>query len=545
MNRRKHLKSLARATKKAASVTAAPEVSAAETFEYSGNYQGASFTKARGYPLWGTLDTRYDLQSFDQRELVRRSRALFANSGIARVPITIAMMVGSQTPQMASASKSWNKVAEQLLRFENGSAMICDVAGTHNLEDAQRLIEFLAMRDGDCFVVLTKTSTGRASWRIYEGHVVNGQPNDAGNNQYWNQGILRNANGRPVSYYFEDQNPIGAVGGTVIPASDVIHYQYNDGMAPRGIPALAHAIVNIIDIIERRGFTKATIKLRAMLGLQITADAEAKPQGDRPFLSPMLNATGPRAGLPANSMDQGPKVENVEMAGNTASIMRLPPGYKADVLNDDSPSPNATEFENELLRDVAIGLQMPPQVIFWLEKQTGPMVRFTVRMAEKRIAQRRQYMRNTFLNRWIGYQLSLAIKAGNLTVPASGLPDKWYACTYKEPASLTIDVGRDGVLELKQLDAGVASLHDVVGTAGGDWEETLDQKFEENDRVMELAMKLMKKYPELPLAQAMAMFRMTGRKADDLAGAEVPEPEPVDDEKTDPAQDEGTNDKPE
>lgn len=495
----------------------------AEPESYGGNFAGALVSPSRGLVQWGTLDTRYDISSCDQRELMRRSRALVANDGLARVLLTIAMMVGSQSPLMASGDAEWDKISNELLRFENGSALICDRSGQNNLETFQRLLEFLAMRDGDCFVVLTQTDSGRAAWRLYEGHVVNGQPPGSYSDKNWNQGIRVNGDGRPTHYFFEDQDNTGR--GTVIPAASVIHYAYRDGVGVRGVTALAPAILHMIDIIERRGYTKATIKLRAMLGLAIETDVDGKPQGQMPIVAQLRTGPGtsPAANLGkvANAGDKGPKVEEITMAGNTTSVVTLAPGQSAKILSDDSPNPNAAEFENELLRDVAIGLQMPPQVIFWLEKQTGPMVRFTVRMAERRLEQRRSYARNTFLNRWIAYQLSVAGKAGRLFPVGKPIPERWWSCGYQEPASMTIDVGRDGNLELKQLDAGVASLDDVIGPAGGNWQDTVNQKKTEALFIIDRAKEL-EAASGLPLSQCMAMLRTQGRSPDVIAGEEPP-----------------------
>lgn len=475
-----------------------PEVSAQAGGHSGGggtNFAGAGTSPSRGTPAWGTLDTRFDTTASSQRELMRRSRALVANSGLARVLITISMMVGSQSPQMASTDTEWNRAAEAVLKFENGSALICDRAGQSNLESLQRLMEFLAMRDGDCFIELTKTESGRAAFRLHEGHVVHSQPPGSYGDRSWNQGIRFNEEGRPTHYYFEDPDYFAGRKGRVLPASSVIHYTYRDGVGVRGVSALAPAILHIIDIIERRGFTKAAIKLRAMIGLAIQQDVDGKPAGQKPLTTGLRNSPGSsppdREGKVANAQDKGPKFEQLTFSGNTANVITFAPGQEAKILSDDSPNPNASQFENELLRDVAIGLQMPPQVIFWLEKQTGPMVRFTVRMAERRLAERRAHMRNVFLNRWIAYQVACAGKAERIFPAGTAIPDNWYACTWQEPASLTIDVGRDGNLELNQLDAGVASLDDVIGPAGGNWLETLEQKRREGAEIFRQAVQLM------------------------------------------------------
>lgn len=522
------------ASKAAAAVMESPPaVTASEGQTYvpggwGGNYAGAGVSPARGQLPWSTLNTLYDLPASEQRELVRRSRALFANSGIAKVLSTIAMMVGSQIPQMASGDDGWNKVAEQLLAFENGSALICDVSGEHNLETVQPLLELLAMRDGDCFAVFTKTRTGRASWRIYEGHVVNGQPPGAYGDHQWEQGIKRNDEGRPISYWFEEQNAwkAGAAQGIEVPARAVKHYKYTP--TKRGIPALAHAINNIIDIIERRGFVKATLKLRAMLGLAIETDGGGKDSGIRPIGGGLYNASGGspanRAGATSNAADVGPKIEKLDAAGNTAYVLTPKPGQKVNHLRDDNPSPNATDFEAELLRDVAIGLQLPPQVLFWLEKQTGPMVRYTIRMAQRRIDERRSYMRNTFLNPWVAYQLSIALKSENLPEPEGGLPEYWWRCGWQTPADLTIDVGRDGNLEIAQVEAGITSLHEVCGSQGLNWEDVLAQKDSEARRILDSAIKLHADYPDVPIDQCIAYYRQSSRAADPLAGAPAASP---------------------
>lgn len=495
---------------------------------WQGNYAGASVTPARGQLPWSTLNTLYDLPASEQRELVRRSRALFANSGLAKVLNTIAMMVGSQIPQMASGDEGWNTLTEQLLQFENGSLLISDVSGEHNLETIQPLLELLAMRDGDCFVVFTKTRTGRASWRIYEGHTVNGQPPGTYSDRRWEQGIQRNEEGRPISYWFEEQNAwtAGPSRGTEVPARAVRHYKYTP--TRRGIPALAHAVNNLIDIHERRGFVKSGLKLRAMLGLAIETEGGSKDTGPRPIGGGMYNASGgspaSRAGMLSSATDTGPKFEKIDAAGNTAYVLTPKPGQTVNHLRDDNPSPNATDFEAELLRDVAIGLQLPPQVLFWLEKQTGPMVRYTIRMAQRRIDERRSYMRNTFLNPWIAYQLSIALKSGNLEEPPGGLPEFWWRCTWQEPADLTIDVGRDGNLEIKQIEAGVTSLHEVCGSQGLDWQDVLGQKDEEARRILKLARALHEDNPDVPIDQCIAYYRQSSRAADPLAGTPAAAP---------------------
>lgn len=493
---------------------------------YGGNFHGAGVSPARAIPEWSTLDTRFDITSTEQRELVRRSRALVANSGIARVLLTVSMLVGSQAPQMASDDAAWNDAVEALLRFENGSAMICDRAAQHNLEAVQQVMEFLAMRDGDCFVELTKTATGRAAFRLHEGHIVNGQPTTAYADRSWRHGIRYNRENRPTDYYFEEQDFTGILRGRVLPASDVIHYTYRDATGGRGVPALAHAIAHIIDIIERRGFTKVAIKLRAMLGIVIETDVDGKPMGQMPIVGQLRTAPGtsPAANLGkiASAADKGPKVEELTMTGNTAAIATLAPGQKATILKDDSPNPNAAEFENELLRDVATGLVMPPELIFSIAKQTGPMVRLTARMAEKRIAQRRAHMRNVFLNRWTAYQIACANNSKRLLGEDYQIPENWYACTWQEPASLTIDVGRDGNLDLKLWGAGAKTLSDVVGEAGGDWDENVKQKRKESLAIFKEAKGLMedaaKEGLKVPFDQCLAMISTPPKSADEIVG---------------------------
>ena len=86
---------------------------------------------------------------------------------------------------------------------------------------------------------------------------------------------------------------------------------------------------------------------------------------------------------------------------------------------------------------------------------------------------------------------------------------------------MTIDVGRDGNLELKQLDAGVASLDDVIGPAGGNWQDTVNQKKTEALFIIDRAKEL-EAASGLPLSQCMAMLRTQGRSPDVIAGEEPP-----------------------
>lgn len=521
------------------------------------NFAAAGASPARGYITWSTLDPRRELPSGERLTLIRDSRALCANDGIAGGIIgIIAQLVGVQRPQLASEDEAWNATAEKALHFEWRSPLISDRRGIWSAYAVQpRLLE-LMLRDGEVFVILTKTDTGRAAFQIIEAHRCTGGPwlnggafdsLSMGSEAEWFDGIRLNRDGKAVAYWFADpdrtwsgMSGTGAAGGQIVPAANVIHIANRNGTGPHGVPALARAIINLKDRIETRAYTKAAMKIAAMMGLVITSDNENTMQ--RPMAGGLKYAPEPGADgtMPADAWSTAdptssrPTMEQLFASTSGAAVVQsLEPGQEAKVLADDRPSPNMLEFHRQLLEDMATGLGFPADFIRQ-EKMTGPGQRYAIRRVQERINELREHIRTFFLDRYLAYSLAVADKNGfvsgtvhrddvtgrrtTVRMPA----EDWFAATWQTNADLTIDVGRDGNLELKQLAEGITTRSEIASSAGWNWDDVLRQKTREGRKLMLAARQMMQDFPELSLSAAMSL--VGAQESSNSAEAPAPAP---------------------
>lgn len=481
-------------------------------FNSGSNYSAAQPSQKRGYLQWNTLDPRKETTKWDRMQLMADSRSLCVNTGLARVLVTLAKRVGAQRPQAASSDRDWNKAAEASFNQLAKSHLSSDTRRLFNFYRLQPLLEFLALRDGEVFLVLTESASKRARYAIYEAHRCTGCPaGEEGPEYRWFDGIQLDAEGGAINYWFVD--PDNNAKGTKLSAYNVIHHAYRDGTAPHGLPALTHAIIHLKDIIETSGYTKAALKVAAMFGVLIQQDKDkegpqrpmlgAQQNGDSPFQTTLgTNPTGqPAPGTPALPTDNLPRYETLFQsngAGNT--VTQLDPGNTAVTLHDDRPGPDQRQFRFDLLAEVAIGLGLPPNYLYYLDKQTGPMTEQARNQADLWIRDRQENLRAFVLDRYYAYSVAKDDKAGYLTGATIDInnrgrvvttqansattntatlqrPINWYAVNWQRPAGLASNhEGRNLVAELNQYHAGLTTLAAIFEPEGLYWEEQVDQR---------------------------------------------------------------------
>lgn len=477
-----------------------------------GNFAAANPGTTRGQIVWNTLDTRKEVTKYERLEIIRMSRAMVANNGLARVLLTLSRHIGSQRPQSSSPSPEWNVAAEDTFETLADSHLLCDSRRINNFWRVQPLLEFLKLRDGEVFLILTETPGGRARFAIFEAHRCTGNPpeEDAMENR-WFDGIQLDAQGGPINYWFAD--PEDRSKGTKVSAYNVIHLAHRDGVGPHGMPALTHAILDLLDIVETRGFTKQALKLAAMFGIVFETTSETGPvrpafsalQANRsPFDTTVASST---TAVPAPQDSNLPKYEQVlDTHGGGNTILRLQPGEKPTAIHDQRPSPDSRTFSFDLLAAVAIGLGVPPQFVYHLERQTGPMTEQTYNQACAWIDFEQDLLRDFFLTRFYTYALAKDDKLG--LVPAKR-PALWWRCTWQKPRGLrSIHAGRDGRLQLERLAAGTTTLSAILEAEGTWWEDHVDQQSTEADYIVTAAKGLAQKHADvLTFGEALTFFR--------------------------------------
>jgi hypothetical protein len=435
--------------------TAAPNVQALGTFD------AAQWSPRRAYLNWGTLDTRKELTGNDRITILRKARKMYADVGLARRIVNgVANLVGYLKPQADTPDREFNRMAEELFYERAGTAFVFDRAAKLDFFQWQIALTRLRIKDGDCLSVLSETQAGTANIIFYESHqIANSQERSTVD------GVYLDKFGRHLGYNLIDLDD--TTKSTRVRASDSIFYaDFERPGQVRGISALAHALNNIQDQAEITADVKHGIKMANQVGLVRTMKGNNGPQG---FASAVT----------AKSI--GGSTINVEQMREGGMVAQLLENEQLSVIHDGRPHPNQMVLLEWLVRDIAWGVGLSPEVLWDLAKQTGPSQRYL--MAEtQRWIEHEQARLKTACQRFWTYFIAKAVKNGELPPP----PPNWWWAEWIPQADLTIDRGREGNLELAQYEAGFLTLNDIAAKRGRDWESVEMQKAREMLRRREI-----------------------------------------------------------
>lgn len=433
---------------------------------YFSGYQGANYSENRGFLWWPSLDPRLELDSFSRAEIVRRVHWLKANVGLVRGLIrNSADLIGWQTPQANSGDEEWDDLAEHYFRDCCYEAAAFDVSGKFDFEDSQPMLMREALTNGDVLTILTKWPDGSPRFAFYPSSQL---ASPEGADDTWREGIQYSNVGRHLAYGLRN-SANGNV--SIFPASAVIYFgEFDAPGEDRPVPPLAHAVNHAHDITEVFGFTKQGLKAASLLGA-VREQKEATAPRARQGLTGTARVVTDAAGNRFRAAD----------VWNGSQIPTLDPGETIKILHDERPSQNMMDFVRVLIRDIAIGWGLPPEVVWEMLRMTGPGVRFVMDVADRWI-KCRQKRHKIWGRRVWRYAISCGLNNGTLPMPT---PDKvtgrerWWAVSFTSQRNLTIDRGQLSTAMLNELAAGVSTLSSWEEFDGRDWKARGKQRIRE------------------------------------------------------------------
>jgi capsid protein len=435
-----------------------------------GGYDGARINHTRGWVYWPTLDTRFELEEYDRLELLKKARALCANMGFPRRIVNgLSNMVGWLSPQADSPDPDWNARAEEAFERVAMNKNIIDARGRENFYDLQTSLVRHRLRDGDMLVALTTSPGGYARLMPYEAHQIGnpsrrGEPRDSD----WIDGVKVNRFGRHIAYRILD--PQTEKLAQRIDAIDAIYYaELERSGQVRAATALYHAVNNLQDIQEINAATKAGIKAAQQLGLVV------ENQND-------IGAATLREALRGADTTAGMTAERIfSLGGDTAYLQ---PGQSLKTLHDSRPHPNQMALLDHLARDIAWGVGVSSDLIWNIDALGGANTRYILADAQRWIRAEQDRLADTFCQRVYVYALSKEIAAGRLDKPTT---EDWWKCKWIRPEKITVDIGRDGKLQIARKRAGMLSYASYYNELGLDWRRELTQIADERTYLKDLA----------------------------------------------------------
>lgn len=453
-------------------ITAPPSASGSTVFSFGvgQGHNAADSSLGRGMIYFPQLDTRREITSMARTEILRKSRYMYANVGFARrcVNGVARMVVGTGLmPRPATRAREWNQLAQRRIDARYASATTWDLAGRLNGYTSQLAKLRCSYRDGDVGTALTFGVDGTATQAVYEAHQIgNGSNVTAAEALSLFDGVRLDQHRRALGVRVLRDD------GTAVEipaASFPLLGNFERLGQTRGLPIIAHAIPHLHDKIEIDRYFKGSIKASARQGYYIGKAAGQPPTsiprpGGTVAQRTVTTSTGQRVNLGKVFSEEGGEVEELEA------------GQEIKMLLDQRPHPNTLGFLEYLIRDISLGIDLSPEILWSVVKLGGANMRFVMADAQSFVEQQQQNAIDSTLGLEYIWIIADEIASGRLPP----CPDpQWWAHAWIPPARWTVDIGRDGKLQLDQLRSGALTFNRFYGMQGLDANEQLNDWLDE------------------------------------------------------------------
>ena len=421
-------------------------------------YEAAGFSRKRPV-IYGAhaRDSKADLNEGTRVELLKLARHMYRNVGLIKgaVDSIATYSVGpGLRPQYRGENAEFGKLCEEYWR--DVVTPNPEVTGRMTWADLLMALSRSIDVDGDVFIIMTENG----KLQVVEGHRV------CEADQYGTaDGVFLGKLGEPTAYLIQTGDDYRKIQAEAI--MHLMEIERPDQI--RGGSSLARALNHVRDLKMLGEFEKDALKLQGSIAAVITT-----AEGDA-----LANTGGFFGNI--QPLDTGESSIAREEITSSATIPRLGPGEKIEMVSPTRPNSSFEPFAKFLIRDVAMGLGLPVEFVYDPASVGGAGMRFVVAKAQRRFEQRQRLLIDRFCNRAWRYFIGTAIANGDL--PA----DEDYAkVTWQTPKSLTVDAGREAQQERENYKAGLSSLQSYFGELGLDWEEQTRQIAKEKEFIASL-----------------------------------------------------------
>jgi lambda family phage portal protein len=403
--------------------------------------------------------------------LRNRVRFEMRNNGYAEgmVETYATDVVGPDGPavQIESDDEKWNEEAEAFLR---DYFTYCDHSGIDHFADLLRLAVRQRWECGESFAQRVTAPSGgavRTRYLMIEPDRI-ATPNDRVTAKNVRGGIKVTNNGRPVEYFVMKSHP----GDTIrvplfdefdtVPARDMIHVfrRFRPGQT-RGVPRLAPVLDEFAQLRDWDHDTLLAARMAAMLAAFIHTDH-------------------PEAGFD----DIGDELPIFDIEPGTLST--LPRGWNVSQVKPEHPSTQYRDFKREKLAGVGRVANMPYlKVAADASGHNYSSARLDDQGYWDEVKVEQAFQTRRFVNPVIIPALQEAALSGEIR-PA---PVR-FRLAYIWNERPHVDPSKETRAQTERLGNGTTTLARECKAAGGDWQETINQRMKEIHFILEAAIKL-------------------------------------------------------
>jgi lambda family phage portal protein len=435
----------------------------------SGSWEGYEVNRLRYRPGMRLVSQDTDLDYGTREKMLSEARALCQTFPLARRILRqyANYCVGTCRAQWNTGNAEHNKAYE---RYWMNWMNRADARGMHHFCDLTRFAVMAPKRDGDLFAQFVQSGPRGEELQIalIEGDRVGNYRGGSTNfdettgKQRVIGGVVLDAVGRPAAYRVNDRNDTGQFKNAMdIPALSMCHVFDPDRVdAYRGVTAF-HAVLNTLrDLKEILDSEKSAVKVNSKLSLLVkTVFGGAQGNGNGPLNLFTSNDS---------TADSAQAVNQQEVNDSTVAYMFPNEDMKAH--QSDRPSAAWQGFVQLMVQQIAIGMDLPPGVVFNMAGLTGPAVRFDINQAARTFAATIESTERRFLTRICGPVISNAIARGIVPFNANWTEFKW-----QRPPFISIDLGRDSKAGIDENKAGLMTGSEWFAENGKDWQEEIEQ----------------------------------------------------------------------
>ena len=403
------------------------------------------YSHRRGHIIHGAADQQQNYNTGERVDAIAISRVLEGNSGLYRGACRLLggyAVVGN--PQSQSADRAWAEAAEQAFREWS---KIPEVTGRFTWLDVQRLWNYGMDRDGDIGTILT--SEPFPQLQLVEAHRIV-TPED-GERDQWVDGVRVNRVGRPVAYGVTDGDGVRSVPAT----SFMLIGEPMRATGQRYECAWIAGLNHIRDTKETVQLIKQVLKNESSIALI------------RKLSGGTLSNTGVddwQTGTTQTGTVVSDMLEKVY--GGRVPVLDL--GEEIQSLATDRPSPNVAAFLEFVIRDFAVGNDIPFEVLWNPQALGGAAQRYVLVRFKRRIACR-QAVIERHANRVWGWVVAKLAQRGDIPP----LPVDWWKLRWQKPAEITVDVGREQAQDRADFQGGLISPSEFFGKQGLDVDDVI------------------------------------------------------------------------
>jgi capsid protein len=432
---------------------------------------------ARTPLLMFNKDTRQMLTPWSHTTLMLKSRTLVENVGNAAAVENLAMFIGWLMPQADSGDEDWNELAEERFRHIAMSPLVFDAAGRHTFKTAQRMLMARSFVDGDIFTIFTETEDATARLAFREAHQV---CNDYGDwKQEWRMGVKTDSNNRPTHYRFCD--PGYSAKPYVLDALHVHQMAHLPTLGQtRGTPVLKHALNDLHDILETKSYVKHAIKVASRLGIYRDVSPKDAPGFPSGFQSVALQQQAMYSDCDPGELAPL-TMETVEELFGSGMIAK----EKLGVVHDERPHPNQGQFADRILRETAVGLGVPHQIMYFMDDPGGAWSRILLEAFSRFVVEKHALHLMPWCQRVWTYVIAKEMKAGRLRAPR-GRRAKFWKVRWCPQRSMTADLGKMGKLAIELRRSLMTTYAQHYEELGLDYEDQLRQCAKEARMLLDL-----------------------------------------------------------